>query len=374
MADKAEHTPLRILMTTDTVGGVWSYSVALCKALLPFDVRFYLITTGAPLQPQQKEEVAQLKNVTVYETNFLLEWMEAPWQSIDASASWLLQAEKELQPDLIHINGYVYGSLPWNAPVIVVAHSDVWSWWHSVKGAPPPSAWNEYYQRVRAGLQDADFVIAPSRWMLKAIRDIYAITTAGNVIYNGRSAEDFFPAKKERSVFSMGRIWDEAKNIKLLIEAAAHIPYPVKIAGDNSFANNIFSTEGTNIIYLGKLSEPEVAAQLAAASVYVLPAMYEPFGLSVLEAALSGCALVLGNIDSLKEIWNDNAIYVDTADAAALADAVNGLMQNEEARLHYAQKAMAQAKKYTTSEMAKQYLQLYRGLLQPEKIVLQQNA
>ncbi len=32
-----------------------------------------------------------------------------------------------------------------------------------------------------------------------------------------------------------------------------------------------------------------------------LPARYEPFGLSVLEAALSGCALVLGDIPSLRE-------------------------------------------------------------------------
>src|SRR4051812_3280173 len=161
------YTPLRVLMTTDTVGGVWSYSVELCKALLPFGVHFYLVTTGAPMQAAQRKDVESLENVTVYETDFLLEWMENPWESIDASGSWLLQLEEELQPDLIHINGYVYGSLAWKAPVIVAAHSDVYSWFLAVKGTLPPPEWNEYYKRVREGLEGADILIAPSKTMMQ---------------------------------------------------------------------------------------------------------------------------------------------------------------------------------------------------------------
>ena len=56
---------------------------------------------------------------------------------------------------------------------------------------------------------------------------------------------------------------------------------------------------------LGSLSPRALAAWLARAAIYCLPARYEPFGLSVLEAALSGCALVLGDIPSLREIWDD---------------------------------------------------------------------
>src|SRR3954454_23540400 len=162
MEELLRHTPLRVLMTTDTVGGVWSYSIELCKAMNSFNVHFYLITTGAPMQPAQRKEVESLENVTVYETDFLLEWMEHPWESIDASGIWLLQLEEELQPDLIHINGYVYGSLTWKAPVIVVAHSDVYSWFLSVKRTPPTPEWSEYYERVRAGLEGANLLIAPS--------------------------------------------------------------------------------------------------------------------------------------------------------------------------------------------------------------------
>ncbi len=95
---------------------------------------------------------------------------------------------------------------------------------------------------------------------------------------------------------------------------------------------------------------------------------------SVLEAALSHCALVLGNIDSLKEIWGDSALYIDTNDATALADTINELMGNEAMRVHYAQKAAEQAKKYTTAAMAQQYLKVYSQLLQLEKPVLHLNG
>ena len=372
MEELRKHTSLSVLMTTDTVGGVWSYSVELCKALLPFNIHFYLITTGAPMQPAQRKEIEAIENVTVYETEFLLEWMDRPWESIDASGSWLLQLEKELQPDLIHINGYVYGSLPWKAPVIVVAHSDVYSWFYAVKDTLPPAEWDEYYTRVREGLEHADYLIAPSKAMMQYIRDIYGVTIAGKVIYNGRSGTIFHPEQKGGYIFSMGRIWDEAKNIQLLVDAAPRISYPIRLAGDNKFENNTGTTEGANITYVGKLSLPEVAAQLAAASIYVLPAKYEPFGLSILEAALSGCALVLGKIDSLQEIWGDNAIYVSTSNADELASKVNELMENETLRNHYAHAAMKQAQQYTTTAMAENYLQVYRCLLQQKQLIQQE--
>jgi glycosyltransferase involved in cell wall biosynthesis len=303
MAAFPEHTPLRILMTADTVGGVWTYCMGLCRSLQPSGVHFYLITMGAPLQPAQKADVEALENVVVYETDFKLEWMEQPWENIDASGNWLLKLEAEVQPDLIHLNAFAYGALPWKAPAVVVAHSDVWSWWRAVKGEQPPPEWNEYYRRVREGLEGANHLIAPSHTMLKAVQEIYKTTTPAAVIYNGRNAAEFTPAAKEPFVFSMGRIWDEAKNIRLLTAAAPLIQYPIRIAGDSQFAGNQHRKEGSNITYLGRLAPKEVAAQLAAASVYVLPAKYEPFGLSILEAALSGCALVVGATDSLQEIW-----------------------------------------------------------------------
>jgi glycogen(starch) synthase len=360
------HTPMRVLMTTDTVGGVWSYSMELCKVLNDFNVRFCLVTMGAPMQPAQRKEVESLANVIVHETDIMLEWMEAPWKSIDTSCDWLLQIESEFQPDIIHLNCFVYGSLPWKAPLIVVAHSDVWSWWKAVKNELPPTEWNEYYNRVSKGLEGADLIVAPSKAMMNYVREIYSAKCPGMVIYNGKSSAAFYPAEKEPFIFSMGRIWDEAKNIQLLVQAASLINYPIRIAGDNSFGGNHVEVAGTNISYLGKLSSTEVAEHLSKASVYVLPARYEPFGLSVLEAALSGCALVLGDIPSLREIWGDSAIYVDIDDANALAFTVNELLDNSVKRKQYAGKAIMRAMGFTTAVMGENYLNVYKELWHAE--------
>ena len=78
-----------------------------------------------------------------------------------------------------------------------------------------------------------------------------------------------------------------------------------------------------------------MAAHLAASAIYALPARYEPFGLSALEAGLCGCALVLGDIPSLREVWGDAAVFVDPHDAQALAKALNCLIDHPEQRFEF---------------------------------------
>lgn len=367
MEDYNLNKPLKVLMTADTVGGVWTYSIELIKSLQRYGTQFHLVTMGEKLKEWQRRDLDTLNNVELYETDYLLEWMEKPWRDIDESGEWLLHLERTIKPDLVHLNCYAYGTLPFRAPKIIVAHSDVFSWFFSVKKEDPPAQWNEYYWRVKKGLRSADLLIAPSQAMMQHMQDIYSVNIPGRVIYNARSFEYFSPDEKQTYIMAMGRIWDEAKNIALLTEAAQYIPHSIRIAGDNSFAGNVFTASYQNVSYLGKLSTPEVAKQLSQAAVFVLPAKYEPFGLSILEAALSGCALVLGNIDSLREIWKDNAMYVDTDDTAVLAEAVNGLMSNKEERKRFAEKAYSRALEFSTELMAEKYLHTYQQLVQQQK-------
>jgi glycogen(starch) synthase len=357
-----ENKPMKILMTADTVGGVWTYCMELCKALAPHNVHVSLVTTGARLSSWQWEEVIELNNVKVYETDYLLEWMENPWRDIDESGDYLLKLENDIKPDLIHLNCYAYGSLAWKAPVVMVAHSDVYSWYISVKNDDPPSEWNEYFFRVKKGLENADMVIAPSNAMMDFVEKIYSPLGNKKVIYNARQPKLFTRGHKQDTIFSMGRVWDEAKNVKLLVDAAQQIKFPIKIAGENAFESNVLDLYHENVEYLGRLESTEIAKQLANASVYVLPAKYEPFGLSALEAALSGCALVLGDIPSLREIWGDSALYVKTTDCDALANSVKRLMNDKALMQEYASKAFAHAQQFNPAVMVRQYLQVYQKL------------
>lgn len=95
------------------------------------------------------------------------------------------------------------------------------------------------------------------------------------------------------------------------------------------------------------------------ASIYALPALYEPFGLSVLEAALSGCALVLGEIPSLREIWRDAALFVDPRDEDGIATAMNRLADDGALRLKLARRARVRGLTLAPERMVNGYLGVY---------------
>jgi glycosyltransferase involved in cell wall biosynthesis len=348
-------------MTADPVGGVWTYAVDLLRALGKEGVEVVLATMGRPLRDDQQTAVATLPNVRLHTSEFALEWMDNPWQDVDRAAEWLLDLEAKTKPDVIHLNGYAHAACPWRAPVLVVAHSCVLSWWRAVRGTRKPNEWNEYRRRVSAGLEAANFVVAPTRAMLATLGDNYGSLPRTGVIPNGRDSNGFRVGRKERFVFSAGRFWDESKNLVALEKAAGQITWPVRVAG---------SEEGGNgLVKLGRLSASAVAEELSRAAIFCLPARYEPFGLAALEAALSGCALVLGDIPSLHEVWDDAALFVDPNDPKALALTLQNLIDRPEMQASLARRAQRQAKHYSIKTMAERYLCLYRGLVGQIEVV-----
>jgi glycosyltransferase involved in cell wall biosynthesis len=100
------------------------------------------------------------------------------------------------------------------------------------------------------------------------------------------------------------------------------------------------------------------------ASIYALPAKYEPFGLSVLEAALSGCVLTLGDIPSLRENWDGAAIFVQPDDHDALRRALQILISDDETRFEFSVRAHTRALDFTPERMASRYLELYHTCAQ----------
>ena len=145
---------------------------------------------------------------------------------------------------------------------------------------------------------------------------------AGNeisVIHNGRSGRRFVPGTKRAFILAAGRLWDEAKNLRALSRISGAVPWPVIIAGPLSMsgqegaAREQAAADYGGVQLMGALTQAELARLYGAAPIYAHPARYEPFGLSVLEAALSGCALVLGDIPSLRELWSGAAVFVGMA-------------------------------------------------------------
>ena len=349
-------------MTADCVGGVWTYALDLARALAPHGVSVSLATMGRLPSPAQIEEARAVPGLTLHPSGFALEWMPDPWEDVARAGDWLLGLERELRPDVVHLNGYVHGALPWRAPVVLVGHSCVLSWWRAVKGKEAPGEWDRYAREVRRGLQAASLVVAPTQAMLDALGDHYGPFAQSHVVPNGRDFSAFAPGEKEPFVFSAGRLWDEAKNVHALADAADGLAWPIRVAGDATHPNG-HAAPPSGVRLLGCLPPAEIARQLSAASIYALPARYEPFGLSALEAGLSACALVLGNIPSLREVWGDAALFVLPDDTGALRDAVDRLIADAGLRQEMAARALARARTYSLERMAQNYLTAYQSLL-----------
>lgn len=358
---EGQRQPKRILMTADTIGGVWTYALELIRGLETYGIEVILATMGRPLTIQQRKEAAGLANLELRESSFKLEWMEEPWRDVQAAGNWLLDLEQCTRPDLIHLNGYAHGALAWQAPTVVVAHSCVLSWWRAVHGQEAPAEWSAYREAAREGLAAADLVIAPSRPMLEWVEELYGPLGPSAVIPNGRRLPALPTSAKERFILSAGRLWDEAKNIRALKAVAPELPWPVCLAGEERAPSQAQPSAG--VTPLGRLSAGELAPWFARASIYALPARYEPFGLSALEAGLAGCALVLGDIPTLREIWEEAAVFVSPEDHESLKEALRELIESAAWRADLGAKARRAAARYTPERMAAGYRQTYRQVL-----------
>lgn len=357
---------MRILMSADTVGGVWEYTLELARGLAAAGDEVVVAAMGGRLKLAQRQAAAAVPGLIVHAAPWRLEWMAEPWSDLELAADWLLQLAAETRPDVVHLNHYAHGALDWPAPVLVVAHSCVYSWHHAVRGGPPALGWQRYRAVVQRGLRAADLVVAPTAAMLAEAARFYGPFQRARIIHNGRRPEDYPPLPKRRRILSAGRVWDEAKNIELLLAVAPVLPWPVAIAGDSRHPDG-GEQRLSGVRALGWLDQPAMAQALGEAAIYALPARYEPFGLSVLEAALAGCALVLGDIPSLRELWDGAALFVAPCNEAGLRTALTRLCRDSELRHAYAERAQDRARCYSAQAMVEGYRGIYRQLQQERR-------
>lgn len=346
-----------VLMTTDAVGGVWRYSLDLCRELSRGGSTVTLVCLGPPPTEAQRAQAGVIPGLTLREHAEPLEWMPEPWSGVDRAGRYLRALCDELRPDVVHLNGYSHGALDFGVPKVVVGHSCVLSWWHAVEATPLPSHLTTYRERVTRGLRGADAVVAPSHAMLQSLRQNYGFES-GTVIFNGsarpRAASGDGAQPKEPIVLCAARLWDRAKNVDALAKAARGCAWPVVVAGSGQAPSSVMA--------LGQLGAETLDEWMQRASIYALPARYEPFGLSVLEAAATGAALVLGDIPSLRELWRDAALYVAPDDASSLCSTLNRLAQDASLRTVLGQRARRQAARYTLERQARCYRNVYREL------------
>ncbi len=346
----------RVLVTIDE--GTWPQVWPLVRGVGASRVHVVLCTLGPPLSRARRAAALALPHVTLHESTWPLEWAAEPWADLQRAGAWLRDLAARHAVDVVHVNHLALGALPWGRPVVVAAHGCALSRWQALHLEPAPPCWDRYAHEVSRALRAADLVVAPSRALLDALEGLYGPLGTMRVVPYGADPPAAAGAEGPPFVLSAPGPWDAAAGVALLERIAARLPVPVYVAGPASVGP-------TRLRPLP--AEDELSRWVARSPVFVHVARYEPFGVSALEAALAGCALVLADIPSHREVWGDAATYVAPDDAAAWIEVIDALVSVDGLRRDVAARARARAELWSMDRMVSGWSEAWRTASAPRR-------
>ena len=353
---------LRLLMTADAVGGVWQYSLDLARALAPLGVETILAVLGPSPSAAQLKLAAKIPGLTLIDTGLPLDWLAADRGTVRSAGRAVAKLAKEHEADVVQLNAPALGAdVEFPAPVLAVAHSCIATWWSAVKGTAVDADFGWRAELTGQGLRSAEKAVAPTAAFAAAIQEAYGLDEVPMAVHNGRTPLTLPRVAPHDFAFTAGRLWDKGKNAETLDRAAERLAVPFYAAGSTRGPNGDSITL-YNVHGLGSLGEREIARWLAARPVFASAAVYEPFGLAVLEAAAAGCPLVLSDIPTFRELWDDVAVFVPAMDHAGFASAVTSIVGDDMRRTQLGAAAKERANRYTPEAMAASMARIYADL------------
>lgn len=355
--------PRRLLLTTDTVGGVWQYSLELARALVPHGYDITLALTGPVPSATQRAMAQAVTGVTLVDTGTELDWLAPDAAAIAAAGRQVARIADNMRADLIQLNApSLAAGVRFPAPVVAVTHSCLATWWQAVDGGLVPSDFAWRATVMGDGLRAASTVIAPSAALARATQLSYGLPAQPQVVHNGRALPFAAPATMQDVAFTAGRLWDRGKDMATLDRAAARMTVPLIAAGPICGPNGE-TARFNHVNAIGVLDDAALSARLAARPVFVSTARYEPFGLAVLEAAAAGCALVLADLPTFRELWKGAAQFVRPGDDQGFAEAIENFIGDLPRRLALGSAAQQRAARYTPAAMAAGMTAVYDAVL-----------
>jgi glycosyltransferase involved in cell wall biosynthesis len=354
---------MRILMTADAVGGVWQYAIELARALVPLGVEPVLALLGPA--PDAAQAGLAPDGIEVIETGLPLDWLAPDAAAVRRAGKAIADLGSRHGADLVQLNSPALAAeADFGVPVLAVNHSCLATWWKAVLGSAPDGDFRWRAERNRAGLIAADAVITPTRSFAEATAAANGLSRIPGFVHNGRTPLRTPRVASHDFAFTAGRLWDKGKNVTTLDRAAERLAIPLYAAGPVAGPNgDCVALQHARPI--GLVDEAELARRLAARPVFASAALYEPFGLAVLEAAAAGCPLVLADIPTFRELWDGAAIFVDPLDDRGFAEAIGETACDDALHRQMGSAARQRALRYTPQAMASQMAALYRRLAAP---------
>jgi glycosyltransferase involved in cell wall biosynthesis len=248
------------------------------------------------------------------------------------------------------------------------------------------------WQVQRLALQKADAIITDSNSSKKDIikyarvpaEKVWVVYLAAGEEFRKLEAGDWELEIKKRyalpdrfALYVGDATWN--KNLPRLIQAIEQVGIPLVMVGRALVETNFDKTnpwnrdlvkvqeiasENKKIIRLGFIPTEDLVKIYNLATVFVMPSIYEGFGLPVLEAMACGCPVVAGNTSSLPEICDKATIMVDPYKTDDIARGIKEVLDNKLVRAALQKKGLAQAKKFSWKKTAKETIDVYRKVVE----------
>ncbi len=246
------------------------------------------------------------------------------------------------------------------------------------------------WQLQKAALSSADAVITDSFSSKKDIvkyvgipeRKIHVIYLAAGEAFKRLKIENLKLkiSKKyslpENFLLYVGDVtWN--KNLPRLIEAVKRIKVPLVMVGKalTNFdfdKDNLWNQDRTrveklvekdkNILRLGFIPTSDLVMIYNLATVFVMPSLYEGFGLPILEAMSCGCPVVTTKEGSIPEIASNTVFYVNAYDPDSIGEGIRTMYENKKLREEYSKKGLIQAKKFSWKKTAEETFNVYKKI------------
>lgn len=237
----------------------------------------------------------------------------------------------------------------------------------------------------------ADKIIAVSNSLKEDVQKFLDVAEEKiSVIYSGLD-ERFFQESEVNASKVLGKYditkkyilflgtLEPSKNISRLLEAfakfkttqkkknAGRFEYQLVLAGKKGWLSGeylqMIKDLGLvkDVVFTGYIIGDELVPLFKGADFFVMPSLYEGFGMTALEAFATKTPAILGRVSSLPELAGDGAYFVNPSDTNEIADAIMKFATDQELKAGYVEKGLAQAKKFDWSKTAKETLEIYKS-------------
>src|SRR3989344_930681 len=191
-----------------------------------------------------------------------------------------------------------------------------------------------------------------------------------------RKIKEKYHLPEKFSLYVGDATWN--KNLPRLIEAASKAKAPLAMVGKALIDKDIdihnpwnedlvriqeLSEKDKNVFRLGFIPQEDLVALYNTATLFVMPSIYEGFGLPILEAMSCGCPVVASKGGSLPEVVGEAGRFVDPYDVESIANGIKEVFNDPSLQKELSQKGIIQAKKFTWEKTVEKTMGVYKSVV-----------